>query len=63
MKPARGLNRKVPTANASLLVPNTLPVRNAVLDRASWLGSALSELGPLLVELDSLNAMIQKSAR
>jgi hypothetical protein len=59
----RSPNRQVPTENATLLVPNTLPVRNAILDRASWLGSALSELGPLLVQLDSLDALMQNSIR
>ena len=59
----RALNRKVPTDNASLLVPNTLAIRNGILDRTSWLNSALNELKLLLVQLDSLNAMIKTSTR
>jgi hypothetical protein len=54
----RALNRKVPTENASLLIPATLPVRNAILNRASWLNSALGELRELLVQLDGLKQAI-----
>jgi hypothetical protein len=54
----RALGRKVPTAHASLLIPATLPVRNAILNRASWLNSALGELRELLVQLDGLQREI-----
>lgn len=61
---ARQMDRAAPTKQAIVLFPGSLEARNAILNRTSFLGSALGEMRGLLTDLDSLSAMmVRESAR
>lgn len=52
--------RAAPTRNAFVLFPSSLEARNSILNRTSFLGSALTEMQDLMVELDSLILMTER---
>lgn len=51
--------RAAPTKDGFVLFPSSFEARNSILNRTSFLGSALTEMQDLLVDLDSLTSMIQ----
>ena len=53
----------IPTFDTVLEIPGTPDVINAILNRTSWLGTAVGEMRLVLTHLDSLSAMIESGVR
>ena len=56
-------NQPIPTFGSFLELPATPSVINAILNRTSWLGTAVGEMRLVLAHLDSLGSMIESGIR
>ena len=60
---ARETAHPIPTFGLFFELPKTPDVTNAILNRTSWLGTALGEMRLVLSHLDGLHSMIESGVR